>query len=486
MALADSDSPLLHASDTLAVAGDIGDAEAVNQLTRRGPDRVRELIERGAAFDRNAAGELHFGQEAAHSKRRILHAGGDATGAEISRALSESVREASWIRVEEQVFAQDLVLHEGRVVGLVGLGRDGEWRCWAAGAVILATGGIGQVYRYTTNPKEVTGDGLAMAARAGAQLADLEMVQFHPTALAATVDPLPLLTEALRGEGAILVDDGGVRFMLDEDPLAELAPRDIVARAIWRRRQAGSEVYLDARKAIGERLPKRFPTVFARCAEVGIDPRVDLMPVTPAVHYHMGGIAVDLEGRSSLPGLWSCGETSSTGVHGANRLASNSLLEGLVYGAEAADSIRRALPEAPDGRVVWRQARTLASQYRSCRPEVDREVRDRLRQIAWNSVGLVRDEASLLSACEELAEMEEQFGQSPWETGNMLLVARLVAEAARRRKESRGAHYREDFPERDPAWSQRSFWMAEDLLSAPGSSSEEAASIRFHHGDLAP
>lgn len=325
-----------------------------------------------------------------------------------------------------------------------------------------------------------------MAARAGAQLADLEMVQFHPTALAATVDPLPLLTEALRGEGAILVDSKGVRFMLDEDPLAELAPRDVVARAIWRRRQGGSEVYLDARKAIGERLPKRFPTVFARCAEVGIDPRVDLMPVTPAVHYHMGGIAVDLEGQSSLPGLWACGETSSTGVHGANRLASNSLLEGLVYGAEAAKSIRRVLPDAPDGRVVWRQARTLASHYRSCRPEVDREVRDRLRQISWNSVGLVRDESSLLSACEELAEMEERLGQSPWETGNMLLVARLVAEAARRRKESRGAHYREDFPDRDPAWSQRSFWMAEDLLSALDSSSEAAGSIRFHHGDLAP
>jgi L-aspartate oxidase len=273
---------------------------------------------------------------------------------------------------------------------------------------------------------------------------------------------------------------------VDEDPLAELAPRDVVARAIWRRRQAGSEVYLDARKAIGERLPKRFPTVFARCAEVGIDPRVDLMPVTPAVHYHMGGIAVNLEGRSSLPGLWACGETASTGVHGANRLASNSLLEGLVYGAEAAGSIRRARPESPDGRVVWRQARSLASHYRSCRPEVDHEVRERLRHISWNSVGLVRAEASLASACEELSELTEQLGHSPWETGNMLLVARLVAESARRRRESRGAHHREDYPDRDPAWSQRSFWMAEDLISGQDPSSEGVRPIRLHHGDLAP
>ncbi len=464
VALSGTDSPSEHAADTLAVAGGIADQDAVRQLTLRGPERVLELIERGAAFDQNPAGELHLGREAAHSQRRILHAGGDATGAEISRTLAAAVDAADWIRVEEEVFAQDLVVEDGRVIGLLGLDRHGAWRCWAAPAVVLATGGIGQVYRYTTNPQEVTGDGLAMAARAGAVLADLEMVQFHPTALAADTDPLPLLTEALRGEGAILVDEEGQRFMLEEHPLAELAPRDIVARAIWRRRGNGGRVFLDGRSSIGERLPRRFPTVFQRCAEVGIDPRVDPMPVTPAVHYHMGGIAVDLEGRSSLAGLWACGETSSTGVHGANRLASNSLLEGLVYGTEAAQSVNDSLLAAPDSPAVWRRARQIAGRYRRCRPEVVRSVHQRVRELTWDAVGLARREEDLVAANRELTELHEQLGDAPWETGNLLLVARLVAEAARRRRESRGAHYREDYPELDPEQASRSFWTAAELL----------------------
>ena len=473
VALSEEDSPAAHAEDTLAVSGGIGDREAIEVLTNEGPQRVRDLIALGAAFDRNESGELHLGREAAHSQRRILHAGGDATGAEIGRALTEAACSASWIHVEEQVFAQDLILDEGRVVGILGLGPKGEWRSWAAPAVILATGGIGQVFRYTTNPVEVTGDGLAMAARAGAVLADLEMVQFHPTALVAPTDPLPLLTEALRGEGATLVDETGNRFMVEEHPLAELAPRDIVARAIWRRRQGGTEVFLEGRTAIGERLPKRFPTVFARCAEVGIDPREDMMPVTPAVHYHMGGISVDLEGRSSIAGLWACGETSSTGVHGANRLASNSLLEGLVYGAEVADSIRRADPEAPESKTVWRVARAIAATYRRCRPEVDRTVRKRLRETTWDRVGLARSRESLLLAREQLSELDHVLGQSPWETANMLLVARLITEAALLREESRGAHFRTDFPLADASLARRFYWTQTELLEGSSKASRQ-------------
>ena len=269
-AMAAGDSPLRHAIDTIAVAGGIADRAAVELLTARGPLRLRELLADGARFDRDAAGELALGREAAHSAARILHAGGDATGAEMVRSLTLAVREASWIEVLEDTFVEDLLVDRRRVVGV--LARSLATTAVtpiAAGAVVLATGGIGQAWRFTTNPLEATGDGLAMAARAGARLADLEFMQFHPTALATRRDPLALLTEALRGEGALLVDDRGRRFMLAEHPLAELAPRDVVARAIFKRVQRGEAVFLDATAAVGKRFPQRFPTVYARCSEQG-------------------------------------------------------------------------------------------------------------------------------------------------------------------------------------------------------------------------
>jgi len=307
-----------------------------------------------------------------------------------------------------------------------------------------------------------------MAARAGARLADLEFVQFHPTALASGRDPLPLLTEALRGEGALLVDGAGRRFMPAEHPLAELAPRDVVARAIWRRRQDGQEVFLDARAAVGDRFPTRFPTVFARCREQGYDPRVELLPVTAAAHYHMGGIAVDLAGRSSLPGLWACGEVASTGAHGGNRLASNSLLEALVFGAEVGEALEAEAPERPDARQLWRHPGWSAGR----RPAVavagtaDQDLRRRVRGLAWSRVGVVRDGAGLLAALDELEHLAVAGPPVAGETRNLLEVARLVASAALLREESRGAHWRSDHPAPDPSAARRTVATAAELERA--------------------
>jgi len=482
VALGAGDSPRQHAADTVAVAGGIADRAAVETLTTRGPERMRELLARGARFDRDAEGELAFGREAAHSTSRILHAGGDATGAEMVRALTEAVRAVSWICVLEDTFAEDLLVDQGRVVGL--LVRDvapsagpgpHRWRVIAAPAVVLATGGIGQAWRYTTNPLEATGDGLAMAARAGALLADVEFMQFHPTALAGPKDPLPLLTEALRGEGAVLLDSRGRRFMLDEHPLAELAPRDVVARAIFRRRKAGEEVVLDATKAVGERFPQRFPTVFARCREQGFDPRVQPLPVTPAAHYHMGGVAVDLRGRTSIPGLWACGEVASTGAHGANRLASNSLLEALVFGTEVGEDVVRVAAPRPESRLV----RTVARGHLPAAAVVeDTELRRRVREILWEDVGVERDAAGLRHALSELDRIAASPSAAHGELRNLVEVGRVVAAAALLRRESRGAQWRRDFPGADPQAARRTVATASELLYAAHDMPSRVASRR--------
>jgi len=596
-AVGEDDSPEIHAADTLAVAGGLGDPEVVELLTREGPVRIGELIALGARFDRaegggapearqrledeaalagepgaaSASGDgaartavapsgaqegrlglaarpapagepgatsapgagaagagLSLGREAAHSRRRILHAGGDATGAELVRALTRAVRQAPGVRVEEQCFAIDLAVEttaDGghRVVGVVTLDAAGRRALHLAGAVVLATGGLGQLYLHTTNPPEVTGDGLAMAARAGARLVDLEMVQFHPTALAAgslkagsaeagsweagsleagqaaTDAPRSLLTEALRGEGAVLIDSAGHRFMLDEHPDAELAPRDVVARAIHRRREAGEAVYLDARAAVGERFPERFPTVFEKAMAAGIDPRVEALPVTPAAHYHMGGIAVDRRGRSSLPGLWVCGEAASTGAHGANRLASNSLLEALVFGARVAKDTAARLTGLPgsgraqldrlmaggrhlevnDSVAAGDPAETAAeaTSEAAAEPSGDllsalHDLRRRLRRATWSHAGLLRDEAGLWQGARALdvlsaeatavaGEVEAAGGFAErthlHETENLLLAGRLVIAAALARRESRGAHHRQDHPAEEAAWRRHLF-----------------------------
>lgn len=456
------DSAALHARDTLAAGAGLGDPEVVDLLTAAGPERIARLLALGTRFDRRAdadGGGLALGREAAHSRRRILHADGDATGAEIMRALGRAAWRARHLDVFEQTFAWDLVVEGGRVAGLTAVGPDGEALLFRAPAVILATGGIGRLYSRTTNPDAVTGDGLAMAARAGARLVDVEMVQFHPTALAADgADPLPLLTEALRGEGAVLVDDTGHRFMTTEHPDAELAPRDVVARAIHRRLAAGTGVFLDAREAVGAAFPERFPTVYASARRFGLDPRVEPLPVSPAAHYHMGGVATDDAGRTSLPGLWACGEAASTGAHGANRLASNSLLEALVFGARVASAV------AAEGGATPGPARLAAlptpppeGAGRTPRTARGAEALARLRALAWRELGLVRDGAGLEAALGEVGEIEASAGEMGGEGRNLLLTARLVAAAALERTESRGGHFRSDCPAPDPKLARRLF-----------------------------
>ncbi|MEM9292231.1 MAG: L-aspartate oxidase [Acidobacteriota bacterium] len=471
-ALGDEDSPALHARDTLAAAAGLALPEAVEVLTTEGPQRVLELIGRGAGFDRDARGQLALGREAAHGRRRILHARGDATGAEVVRALWTAVLAAPGVEIHDRAEALQLEVHEGRVVGVVvseartvssSEARSAESPVlYRAPAVVLATGGLGQLYRFTTNPPECGGDGIALAAGAGARLADLEMVQFHPTALAVESGggPLPLATEALRGEGAILVDGQGRRFMVDEHPDAELAPRDIVARAIFRLREAGDEVFLDTRDAVGQSFPERFPTVFALAQRYGLDPRVEPLPVTPAAHFHMGGIAVDLSGRSSLPGLWACGEVACTGVHGANRLASNSLLEGLVFGARVAADINATAGSAAPSTIQLGGLPILGfplAAAGSLEAEEQASLLRQMRRWMWRDVGVERSASGLARARGKLESLGWRLEALDPALRRRYWVARLVTQAASLREESRGGHWRTDFPRPRVAWRHRLF-----------------------------
>ena len=477
VAVGPEDSPSLHAQDTLSVSGGIADPEAVAILTQEGPDGLHHLITLGAQFDRHGT-QLALGQEAAHSQARIVHAHGDATGAEMVRTLVQAVHKAPWIEVVEATCADDLLIRNQRIIGLIA--RQGTSRqVHLAKAVVLATGGIGQLFTYTTNPPQATADGLAIAARAGVQLADMEFVQFHPTALAAGADPMPLLTEALRGAGATLINDIGHRFMHDEHPAGELAPRDVVARAIWRQLQTGQHTFLDARTAIGPSFPERFPTVFRHCQQHGLDPRRDLLPVTPAAHYHMGGIAVNLHGRTSIDGLWACGEVAATGVHGANRLASNSLLEALVFGRRVGLDLSRYLPHAAiqPTQQSLPQNRPTSSQRLTAND--DQTLRRCLREIMWQHVGLVRTEASLLEALQGLRALQKEYQPEDGEARNMLTVGTLIAAAALLRRESRGAHFRADYTDRETHWEKHSLWTAMELEAIGyATHSRELAALR--------
>jgi L-aspartate oxidase len=498
-ALGADDNPALHAADTMAAGAGLNDRAMVDLLTGEGPDRVRSLLALGAHFDRGADGRLDLGREGAHSRRRIVHSRGDSTGAEILRTLVRAVREAAEIRVVEEAFAADLLVDEGRVAGLFALHHDGRRVLHLAPAVVLATGGCGRLYLYSTNPREATGDGLAMAARAGARLVDLEFVQFHPTALAAggpstpstpstpsEAEPLALLTEALRGEGAVLVDERGRRFMVGEHPDRELAPRDVVARAIWRRLSAGGRVFLDARQAVGKEFPRRFPTVFALCREHGLDPRTEPLPVAPAAHYHMGGVAADESGRTSLAGLWACGEVASTGVHGANRLASNSLLEALVFGGRVAADLRRGVGErqragrrpAALSRLAPAGSPAPVTSAAAMAPELERALTLEVRTILWQNVGVVRDAAGLEQAVERLERLAAEHPAAAGELRNLLGLGRLVAAAALARCESRGGHYRSDYPHTDPAWRRRLYLTAAPDGSARFAPVEAASAAR--------
>ena len=445
-ALDDKDDPRDHAADTISVSAGLALPEVVRVLTEEGPAAIDWLIELGAEFDRSADGNLLFGREAGHGRRRIIHADGDATGLELMRALRAATVARPDIEIADG-FALDLLRTDGRVAGVL-IDRGDKTIAYLAPAVVMATGGIGHTFARTTNPSAVSGDGLAMAARAGVGLMDLEFVQFHPTALAVGANPMPLLTEALRGEGAVLVDRDGRRFMPDIHPDAELAPRDVVARANYRLLAAGGTPFLDARDAIGGAFPERFPTVFALTSQHGLDPRIDLLPVSPAAHYYMGGIEVDDDGRSTMKGLWAVGEASSSGVHGANRLASNSLLEGLVFGKRVAQDIVAQGAELPGDLMIDLPAASLVR-----RTKTDPRIVRELRALMWSHVGVERNQDDLKAARDRFDQALARAGST--RIRNLALVGWMVAEAALERRESRGGHFRTDFPETREMFEKR-------------------------------
>jgi len=470
-ALDPADSPAAHLEDTLVAGVGLCDRDAVEMLVTEGPEQVRRLIARGAAFDRDASGEMVLGLEGGHHASRIAHAGGDATGAEISRALVaqiEAVRHDPGIEVLEHALVLDLEqAADGAVCGVtlhvLGTGsRDGVGAAYAP-AVVLATGGIGQVFTSSTNPPQATGDGLAAALRAGAEIADLEFVQFHPTVLwlgGGAKGQLTLVSEAVRGEGARLVDTDGVRFMPQVHPMAELAPRDVVAHAIVDRMAAtGSDhVLLDARHLGSDFVRSRFPTITARLAEAGFDLGSDLVPVAPAQHYHSGGVRTDRDGRTTVEGLYAVGEVACTGVHGANRLASNSLLEGLVLGHRAAVDVARRLR-------AGELTATEPAPHRGPDFLVAGAARSRVQQVATQGPGVVRDAAGLSAALDQLARVRTDAHvasgvqvlpqAAEWETSNVYQVAVALSTAALAREESRGGHFRSDFPHADERWRRR-------------------------------
>lgn len=436
-ALFPDDSAARHYADTIAAGAGLSDPAAVRVLCDEGPARVRDLIRFGVAFDRGDSG-LQRGLEAAHSRARILHAGGDATGAAIESALVTTVRRRA-VRVHEHTMLVDLLVEDGRVVGARLLAASGLIDV-RADAVVLATGGSGCLYRHTTNPDVATGDGVAAAWRAGADVADLEFVQFHPTALSAP--GTPLISEAVRGEGAVLVDERGERFMTEVDPRAELAPRDVVARAVWRRmaEQDGRPVHLDATSLGGAFLAERFPGIDAACREAGFDWSAAPVPITPAAHYAMGGVVTDLDGRTTLPGLLAVGECARTGVHGANRLASNSLLEAAVFADRAARALGTAWPD-----TAARAGSPLPAMESPSQSVIDRAA---LQQLMWEHAGLERSAAGLAAASARLDRWcaPEVHDRRTAEDRNLLDLARLTIAAALERTASVGAHFRTDDP----------------------------------------
>ncbi|MFB6838478.1 L-aspartate oxidase [Streptomyces sp. NPDC056361] len=464
-ALGEGDTPEQHLDDTLVAGAGLCDEDAVRLLVTEGPDAVRRLIATGADFDKSSDGGIALTREGGHHRRRIAHAGGDATGAEISRALVEAIRDRG-VRFIEHALVLDLLTDaEGRTAGVtlhvMGEGQHDGVGAVHAPAVVLATGGMGQVFSATTNPAVSTGDGVALALRAGAEVSDLEFVQFHPTVLflgAGSEGQQPLVSEAVRGEGAHLVDADGVRFMLGQHELAELAPRDIVAKAITRRmlEQGTEHMYLDARHFGAEMWEQRFPTILAACRSHDIDPVTEPIPVAPAAHYASGGVRTDLRGRTTVPGLYACGEVACTGVHGANRLASNSLLEGLVFAERIAEDITAAAPRVAGAPVPHPAPVTL--------PLPVAGARTRVQRVMTAGAGVLRSETSLRTAAEALDALHSDAvaggtddtkaaepGVESWETTNLLCVARVLVAAARRREETRGCHWREDRPDRDDA-----------------------------------
>lgn len=468
-AVGEGDSTSKHADDTIAAGAGIVEDAVAHVVADEAPDSIRDLLSYGVPFDRDLEGHYVLSKEAAHSEKRVVRVSGDRAGAAIMQALIAAVRASPSIRVLEGFGADDLIADDGHVEGVrlirtASLG-NGTYEFVPASAVVLATGGVGALFALTTNPSYARGEAIAMAARAGAVIADAEFVQFHPTAIDAGIDPAPLATEALRGEGAILVNDRGERFMLGIDPRGELAARDVVARGVFAEIQAGRRVFLDCREAIGTRFAESYPTVYAHCQRAGIDPVVDLIPVAPAEHYHMGGIATDMRGRTSISGLWAVGEVASTGLHGANRLASNSLLEAVVLGAHVATDIKSVLPKDRAGHFV--EPRRVAG-AEPTDPELRAAAVARLRDVMTTHVGVVRSAKGLRAALRALKALERDSTDDSV-LANMILTARLITASALQRKESRGGHYRSDFPATDPALAHRTFMTlaALERIEAP-------------------
>jgi len=487
-ALSDEDEISLHLQDTIAAGDGLVHEAAARVLVEEGPERIQELIAWGTEFDRDGT-KLTFTREGAHSRSRVLHAHGDSTGREIGRALFAKAKRLRNISFVEFGFSSELCLEAGRVAGVQLISDEGSATEVRARAVLLATGGLGQVYRETTNPSVATGDGVAMAWRAGAAIMDMEFVQFHPTALYVKGAPRFLLSEALRGEGAYLRNLELHRFMPKYHGMAELAPRDVVARAIAHElevvRSSEAVVYLDLTHLDADHIRKRFPRIHATCLRHNIDITADLVPVRPAAHYAMGGVQTDLEGRTTLPGLYAAGEVACTGVHGANRLASNSLLEGLVYGARAGAKMREESGQRKASGSALAPERAVAA--RTGTPADSENLIAELRGLAWQKAGIVRDRAGLKEALTRLEEMKKSLpdagNRRAREARNLHACAWLIARCALERKESRGAHYRTDYPAHDDArFRQHSLVTGEKIgwftPSGPSSSGRLPARAR--------
>jgi L-aspartate oxidase len=448
-AMGQDDSAQAHADDTVSAGAGLVDRPMAELLTREGPAAVRRLAALGAPFDRDVAGHFVQSLEAAHGRARVARVKGDQAGREIMRAIAAAAMALPHVEIRANARVRALLRDaQGRVRGVL-VEQAGVLSEITAPATLLATGGLGGLYAMTTNPRAVLGEGLALAAMAGARIADPEFVQFHPTAIAIDADPAPLASEALRGEGAVLVDETGASIMAGQHPLGDLAPRDIVARVIHRRIAKGGGAFLDARQAIGEHFPEEFPAVFAACMAGGVDPRRQPIPIAPAAHYHMGGIVTDAHGRTSLEGLFAAGECASTGVHGANRLASNSLLEAAVFGARAGETAREAVD--PKTAVLP----TLPA------PDLPEAALQTLRAAMSRDAGVVRDAAGLSRLLGLIDGLQAQYGAAL-----PLVAARLVAANACARRESRGGHYRADHP-RSADVAERTVLTLGDLARRP-------------------
>lgn len=449
-ALSEGDTPEDHAADTVRAGAGIVDEAVALLMAREARERIEDLLRYGVPFDKDLEGHLALGHEAAHRTHRILHVKGDTAGRAIMGAVTEAARATPSITVLEGYTARELIVRNGRVQGISLAPADGasdkESLVLRARAVVLATGGAGQIYAITTNPKEARGEGVAIAAQAGAVIADAEFVQFHPTAIDIGRDPAPLATEALRGEGALLINSKGERFMRAVHEDAELAPRDVVARAVYREVTGGRGAFLDCRP-LGSAL-SNFSTLVSTCKSAGLDPTRDPIPVAPAAHYHMGGILTDAQGRSTVDGLWACGEVTSTGAHGANRLASNSLLEAVVFGARVAEDIANVLPPLPSQKLSFAAPKAGPANH-------DEAAERTLRQTMSDQVGVIRDGESLSKALGTIVSLERE-NEDP-RLANMLTTAKLVTAAALARKESRGAHFRSDYPAPDDTKAKRSY-----------------------------